>query len=904
MERQSAMKFRRVFILFSCFSVFFCLHVSADEVSDKKLTEQANEFFEATLFDKAIPLYAQLLKHQPQPDIQERLAQAYFFSEQFQKAIPLFLQLLQENPPTHERVLLLATAYRKIEKFSQAIEMLKKYESFPFWDDQLRYEYALSLFHGGQITQAREFFGALQTSKQERLGILSTLYCTRTYLSENQLKEAERCLNSIESQLPAGDLLNYEFAFLKGKICFQQNEFLLAGQYFENSLPTLHPNKMNWYQEALFNTGLSYLKAAENENISKPDQHKFFEKAESALLSLIKKYKKDLYFLTLGRYYLSKAVHLNDPQAYLQAEKILSNAENFDSRDAQAEALLLRAEAAPTHLERDALFRHLTRDENKETSFYPKSWYLRALNNFEEAIALKKSKPTDANILFEAANVDFQKAFLLLKDSDPETACLAKKYQAQSIYFQTNAERYTEALAALETIDNSLMNKVKDPDDIHYIHALISASIPQYAQEAIQKIENSLSQYPNGKHNEELLFLLGHIYYRNADYQNAEKIFLKILDLPSQKTGDAYFWLARCEDKLNNSEKAKEFRQTMYEKFPTHPLAPEAYFNKYPYYEYVQGHKSAIKHLQALSEKFPDSPFQMHAAYLTGLDYLRDRKSPEGRWIRKKNLTAAIDSFQEVETVFEKLQKNGLLPKSELENFLQMRFRALLEKAQTNLLIAQESQEAKRKIYLEYAEEVFKQLRDEFKNEKSHFFPLLSHSEAFQNIFNEGSFGLAKTYIEATKDNDAELLFSEMLRLLESAKITRGYLLSRIWYEMGLIAFRNNDNLKALDSFKKAEDAAKGKVLSKEQMLNLWIAQSQCYRQLKNNDQALIFLSKVINDDAVSGLRLKAMLLRAEIYEDQERRELARKQLEALAKKGGEWAQKAQTKLEEEYGYK
>ena len=49
--------------------------------------------------------------------------------------------------------------------------------------------------------------------------------------------------------------------------------------------------------------------------------------------------------------------------------------------------------------------------------------------------------------------------------------------------------------------------------------------------------------------------------------------------------------------------------------------------------------------------------------------------------------------------------------------------------------------------------------------------------------------------------------------------------------------------------------------------------------------------------------RIKAMYLRAETYELQNRPELALKQLESTARKGGEWAQKAQKKLEENYGY-
>ena len=100
-----------------------------------------------------------------------------------------------------------------------------------------------------------------------------------------------------------------------------------------------------------------------------------------------------------------------------------------------------------------------------------------------------------------------------------------------------------------------------------------------------------------------------------------------------------------------------------------------------------------------------------------------------------------------------------------------------------------------------------------------------------------------------------------------------------------------------------AEEAAKGRVLSTDELLDLWVQQSLCYRDLKKMDQSMLILSRVINYDAISSLRLKAMYLRAEIYELQGRQELARKQLDAIASKGGDWAKKAKIKLEEDYDY-
>lgn len=125
-----------------------------------------------------------------------------------------------------------------------------------------------------------------------------------------------------------------------------------------------------------------------------------------------------------------------------------------------------------------------------------------------------------------------------------------------------------------------------------------------------------------------------------------------------------------------------------------------------------------------------------------------------------------------------------------------------------------------------------------------------------------------------------------------------------VWYEKGKLAQMEKEHEEALQSFINAEKATHEHAeLSPSEKLDLWIQQSICHQELNQLDNAMLLLSKVINDDVISPLRIKAMFLRAEIYELQGRPELAVKQLEAAARKGGEWAQKSQEKLEKVYGY-
>jgi tetratricopeptide (TPR) repeat protein len=137
--------------------------------------------------------------------------------------------------------------------------------------------------------------------------------------------------------------------------------------------------------------------------------------------------------------------------------------------------------------------------------------------------------------------------------------------------------------------------------------------------------------------------------------------------------------------------------------------------------------------------------------------------------------------------------------------------------------------------------------------------------------------------------------------MYEKSKIEQGYYFSRLWYDRGMIAFKENSPRQALQYFRHSETAAKGDILDNHQLLDLWIQQSLCYLELGEMDSSMQLLSRVTNYNATSSLRIKAMYLRAEIYEKQGRHELAKKQLQATSSKGGEWALKAKQKLEKDY---
>jgi hypothetical protein len=348
----------------------------------------------------------------------------------------------------------------------------------------------------------------------------------------------------------------------------------------------------------------------------------------------------------------------------------------------------------------------------------------------------------------------------------------------------------------------------------------------------------------------------------------------------------------------------RRYRQQVYQQYPTSRYAAEAYFTLFSYSDYLQGADEAMDHLKNMKNVFPSSPFLVNAYYLVGLDLKRDKADVDGNIVRHKELNAAIDALEQAKSTFDRQYEENVIAAENLEYFATVRYRAQLEAATTNLAIAEESQGAKRQIYLEYAENAFDTILQEFDDASYAPAQALQKTESFSGIKEEAQYGLAQSNIRAKNDVAAERILTQMLEVYAAEKINRGYLISRIWYDLGGISMRREEYDLALQFLHHAQEAAKGGVLSAEQRLDLWIQQALCYRANGDLDSAMIVLSKVINDDTVSSQRLKAMVLRAEIYEEQGRTELAVKQLEATAKKGGPWAAKAQEKLVNDYGFR
>lgn len=891
----------------------------------------AEELYHATLYSKAIPVYTAILEEitalDKVPDPQEaaeliklvncRLGQAYFFQDNFAESYNHFSKMqITISPPNPQGpkdlpIYLYAQCCSRLNHYNEAINLLKKAQSIApaSIQDELTFELGLNYFLLGELSPAKEQFTFIQRkSPEKQLGLLSELYLSRILLAEGALLEASNRLESLGKRIPTSDLLHYELTYLRGETAFHLQEYKDAIRYFEMVLPLRNPERADWHCETLYYLGWSLLKAANCPSVRFEEQKLYFEKAEGYLTKLLERQPDEKVYLALAQCHLMKASNLKEKEAYRNAEAILSIPEHFKTLEAKTQALLLRAEAASTYEERKKYYLELTQESNASSPFYAKGWSLRGINDYEEGLAQNHS-----GVFLEAAKA-LGKAFDLLQDEDPIDSALAFKYQIEAYYHDNSTESLLAAYALTKDLTNqNILIHLQEPQELYYLSGMVACNLAErcpdnieFTNVAEQILQKSLVDYPEGYFADACLNLLATFYLRKEDFSKAEESFVRLTkDYPNSKSaGDALYWAAVCAEKLKkDSVLVQEYRKQLFEKYPSSTHAPDAYFHYYTYRDYLQGDRTALKHLQAFNEKFPDSPLQINAYYLIGLDHTRERKNTQGKTLRKKNLHNAIQAYFQTETHFDTLHQTKKIPPEHVEKYAMIRYRALLERALANQMIAEESQSTKRTIYSQYARELFLQINQELADPTSVFGIYLTKGEPFPKIQEESLYLLVQNYLKFDDDASAMKSIEAMIDKYKNLNIAKGYYLSRIYYEKGMIAIRQKNYEIALQDFMKAETSDDERFLNADQKLDLWIQKSLAYKALDQTDNAMLILSKVINDNAISSLRIKAMYMRAEIYAAQGRHDLARKQLEATAKKGGDWALKAKIKLDADYGY-
>lgn len=877
--------------------------------------KQAEKLFFEKFYEDAHFFYSSLLNLVLEPHLKEqlmlRLATCCLEEGESQTAIDLLVSL-KPSFCHYQWLYLISLAYRQQGNFSQALNMLQQC-SLPNTHpakNLIRLEQGYHFTQIGDLKSAEHIFKSISWQITHPLPyFLAQIQLSKIFLRKQQFDKALQILFNLSHQLPSQHLLNIERVYLSGWTLLAQQKYFQAAIYFEELLPKALASTADWGIQVLNGLIMSYLKQALSTNQTDSIAlESLFSKTDHILKELLKRQSNETSYLLLTDFYLIKAKCLHEPYYYIHAQHILEQQDLFSSQEGLQHALLKRAAADSSYEKRSQFYEQLALSPDYPSEFCSKVWFFKGINDFEEGLKFQRQQK------FTQQNKEpFQHAIKAFKMAiQQKQTAEATKYLALAYAHLPETHNVQQAWQIINGLieNNYLLSTCNCPEEIYCLCAWLALRLKDHD---ILKKTRSLLHDKQAKTKcavlwqERYLKLEGLICLQLGEWQQADRLFMRLLQNESYASsrGEAYFWLAYSADQQGNLSLKKNYLQQAYTQDPQSNYAPIAYFQLYSYREYIQGKRKAIKHLQTMPLLFSKHPLLMNAYYLIGLNYKKNYLSEEGKIVQRRDWTAAIDAFQLVESTFDSLLQKNLIPLNDLLYFIQLRYQAQLERAQANLAIAQHSNGGKKRIYLEYAEEVFKQLIQDFTNPQTLAKKILTQSlSPYPKVWAEAELQLANTYEEKNEWDEAEFTLNTSLEHYRQAQITHDYGLMRVWYAKGKLAQRQIKNEAALKCFLEAEKAVYEHLgLSPNEKLDLWIQQSLCYKALNQLDQAMQLLSKVINDDVISPLRIKAMFLRTEVYELQGRPELAIKQLKAIACKEGEWAQKAKVKLERIYEY-
>jgi hypothetical protein len=869
-------------------------------LEQESLLLKAEHLFSEQSYDDALAYYTDIVFLQPeeQKTLREalllRIAACHLEMNRPLNALNTLLK--KDSPNRPMELYLLGRAYGKLGKFAEGVDVLSRIPSeLEDSNSILLLEKGVLLSQLGDLSSAQTILQSIPFVETDpRPFLLAQLQLAKNHLSAQAWEEAQNILSSLSDLTSGYRLLEKERIYLEGLLFTEtdapEEVIRCFGQLSE---------KERFSEPFIGILCRCNLKQALRRKLPQEELTRLLNQTEQLLQRLMQSSVNEPTLDLISTFYLIKSRTLSDEQAYAQAQEYLSLLSSAQSDEGQQMILLKQAEGAPTYQERNRLYTALTRKANASPLFLARGFTQKGLNHFFEGMKWREAYQKEAMAFqFEEAIRAFDLAIDLFPSEDAQEIALALKYKVLAHAMQNNTNNFEEGWKAVRMLYRhletaSFMPSFHSLDELYSLAAWLALQTSEkenwvLAKERLSHLFNSPSACSSSNIISKQLYI--HLCLKLNQTSEADKILHLLLENPAaaaKHRGQLLLLLAYSSDLQHNKELKQHYLRKTFTEDPGSPAAPIAYFHLYSYSNYVQGNRHVLKHLQAMPSLFPSHPLLINAYYLIGLCQKKEQLSEEGQVLRRKNTISAIDAFHHAEITFDSLVEKKLIPENDLDYYRQVRQRAQLERAQANFAIAQQSTGGKREIYLAYAEEVYKKLI----------------AKSYRDLI-EAHFLLAQTLNEMGKTLEAEKWLELSIEQSNEKGLTQGYWLMKTWYEKGMLLQRRGELASALQAFVQAEEAIPdGNRMSPDEKLDIWIEQSLCYRQMQQFDEAMRLLSRVINDDVISSRRIKAMYLRAETYKLQNRPELALKQLESTARKGGEWAQKAQKKLEEDYGY-
>ncbi|MCH9633553.1 MAG: Cell division coordinator CpoB [Chlamydiae bacterium] len=873
----------------------------------ENIIEQADSAFNKQLYNEAVLLYEELIQAVEQAiytssqdayfDFACHLGHCEFFLKNYSRSRELFVQLKQESEGglDHNSLYHLILASIATENFKEALNYCTEYLNQGPHHSQdeyqaIQFEIAHIYYLMGEFQKAQTLFtdnlNKLKSTEHEGL---SRVYIAKILIQQKEYSKVEFYLNPNHFDLSKYPHLKSEWAYLRAEAFFQKKEYNLAIAHFEESLAQTEDG----YNPALYHLALSYYEVSQKEPLSG-----YLIKAENCLNQLKETNPSDKVYITLAKVLISKYKESEEEKVAGDLQQLFNNCrlENISSK---LEMGLLQASVTENNLEKEAIYAKLCMLNLPPSKELAKLAYIRAYNLF------KCMQSTRDEAFIEKLNETLETSWSLFQQFDTQKIAQGLKIRVLAAIELRELDCLKESYQFLETFPS----KYEFCREVDYYKALLASKLMlldnenSYLEEGIHALDRILLNEAQTELAEQALYLMGTLHYQNKDYSQARHTFLKLIEgYPLSKwTGDAWYWAAECHDLQSHDPNiSKAYRKKVFENHPNSAHAAESYFYYFPFESYLSGDVQAMEHLENMENKFKDSPLIVVSYYLRGIQKSKDHYTDLGKLVAFKDDSSALSLFEQAKETFLNAYIKGDISSESQPYLSEIYHRSQLASAQTLLSLSEKELGELRYVQVEQAIEIYKLIIEQFESKENPLVKELYCQCNYPEILEEAEFGLAMALIRQSQLSEGEDLLHKIIKQHQEAKMDKNYYCSRAWYELSLIAMARESYEDALNLLVKSQRAVDNRVTI-DQKIELCIQESLCYRFLNKLDLAMLTLSKIINEEEDSELKIKAMYLRAEIYEIQGKTGLAQKQLESAAKKGGGWAKMSQDRLMANY---
>ncbi len=496
---------------------------------------------------------------------------------------------------------------------------------------------------------------------------------------------------------------------------------------------------------------------------------------------------------------------------------------------------------------------------------FPQSFSKQDFNRFLDTLSLRL-----ASCYYLSANYEQALKILSNHNSNNPSSCILRGLTEKKL------QRYAAAVISFE--------KAPSTND----GALLEACICAYKAPDIQYektltlCDRFLQTHPESPFFFEALLQKAIMLWQMNNHQDALKAFSELdSTFPNSKQRDKVLFYTGLTLNSLGLDSHAQFLEVC-TNFPKSSYAAESYYRLFSEEQYESGDVQAIGHLKKMANSYAHTPYGILAAFFIAAT---DREACPQKGLSEaqtKTLYEIIEALDEA--IYDGIQIAPSMPPKMRSAFYTHIAKAEYEKIQCHFTLAN-----------------FKEVLsgcDTIKKTISHVAPGQKAHLLWQNA----SFLKSRTLLLQGNERQAREELTNLLDYATHSNYEKSEPVVLALLELASAHARAGDQEKAFTLLNKAQalqiDEKNGELL-----LEILIAKSQLHHKMGELDKAMMLLSSVINEESASSLRIQAMFLRAEVYERKGRRDLAFRQLQTCAKKGGEWGLQAEKKLEENYGY-